>query len=73
MDNYESGFSRIGINLREEQIDTLKIRLNEHFEIREEWSKFQKEWVEDFIFLLRENKLQTMILKWQPILGLLKI
>ena len=56
LDNYESGFSRIGINLREEQIDTLKIRLNEHIEIREEWSKFQKEWVEDFILLLRENQ-----------------
>ena len=44
------------LNLREEQIDTLKIRLNEHFEIREEWSKFQKEWVEEFILLLRENQ-----------------
>lgn len=55
LDNYISGFDRIGINLRKDQIDELKLRLSKHQEIRQEWSDLQQLWINEFIQLLRNS------------------
>jgi hypothetical protein len=55
LDNYISGFDRIGINLRKDQIDELKLRLSKHQEIRQEWSDLQQLWINEFIQLLRNR------------------
>ena len=55
LDNYTSGFDRIGINLRKDQIDELKLRLINHQEIRQEWSDLQQLWINEFIQLLRNS------------------
>ena len=56
IDNYISGFDRVGIKLRDDQIDKIKLKLENHIEVREEWSNLQEEWIEEFIQLLRNNQ-----------------
>ena len=56
IDNYISGFDRVGIKLRDDQIDKIKLKLENHIEVREEWSKLQEEWIEEFIQLLKNNQ-----------------
>ena len=56
IDNYISGFDRVGIKLREDQIDEINLKLENHIEVREEWSNLQEQWIEEFIQLLKNNK-----------------
>jgi len=56
IDNYISGFDRVGIKLREDQIDEINLKLENHIEVREEWSNLQEQWIEKFIQLLKNNK-----------------
>ena len=56
IDNYISGFDRVGIKLREDQIDEINLKLENHIEVREEWSNLQEQWIEEFIKLLKNNK-----------------
>ena len=56
IDNYVSGFDRVGIKLRDDQIDKIKLKLENHIEVREEWSNLQEEWIEEFIQLLKNNQ-----------------
>ncbi len=56
LENYIAGFDRIGINLREDQIDAININLANHNNTREEWSNLQQDWVEEFIELLKTNQ-----------------
>ena len=56
IDNYISGFDRVGIKLREDQIDEINLKLENHIEVREEWSNLQDQWIEEFIQLLKNNK-----------------
>ena len=56
IDNYISGFDRVGIKLREDQIDEINLKLKNHIEVREEWSNLQEQWTEEFIQLLKKNK-----------------
>ena len=56
IDNYISGFDRVGIKLRDDQIDEINLRLENHIEVREEWSNLQEQWIEEFIQLLKNNK-----------------
>ena len=55
LDNYISGFDRIGIKLRDEQIEEVKLKLRNHIEIRQEWSDLQQSWIEEFIQLLKNS------------------
>ena len=56
LENYIAGFDRIGINLREDQIDAININLASHNNTRAEWSNLQQDWVEEFIELLKTNQ-----------------
>ena len=56
IDNYISGFDRVGIKLREDQIDEINLKLENHIEVREEWSNLQEQWIEEFIQLLKNNQ-----------------
>ena len=56
IDNYISGFDRVGIKLRDDQIDEINLKLESHIEVREEWSNLQEQWIEEFIQLLKNNK-----------------
>ena len=56
IDNYISGFDRIGIKLRDDQIDEINLKLEDHIEVREEWSSLQEQWIEDFVQLLKYNQ-----------------
>ena len=56
LENYIAGFDRIGINLREDQIDAININLASHNNTREEWSNLQQDWVDEFIELLKTNQ-----------------
>ena len=49
-------FDRIGIKLRDDQIDEINLKLENHIEVREEWSNLQEQWIEDFIQLLKYNQ-----------------
>ena len=55
-DSYIAGFDRVGIKLRDDQIDEISLKLENHIEVREEWSNLQEEWIEEFIQLLRNNQ-----------------
>ena len=55
LDNYISGFDRIGIKLRDKQIEEVKLKLGNHIEIRQEWSDLQQRWIEEFIQLLKNG------------------
>ena len=56
LENYIAGFDRIGINLREDQIDAINTNLASHNNTREEWSNLQQDWVEELIELLKTNQ-----------------
>ena len=56
IDNYISGFDRVGIKLRDDQIDEIKLKLENHIDVRGEWSNLQEEWIEKFIQLLKNNQ-----------------
>ena len=56
IDNYISGFDRAGIKLRDDQIDEINLKLENHIDVREEWSNLQEQWIEEFIQLLKNNK-----------------
>ena len=55
LENYISGFDRIGIDLRDDQLETIKIKLENHIEVRKEWSKLQQNWINEFVQLLKRN------------------
>lgn len=55
LENYISGFDRIGIRLRDDQLETIKIKLENHVEVRKEWSKLQQNWTNEFVQLLKRN------------------
>ena len=63
IDNYISGFDRVGIKLRDDQIDKIKLKLENHIEVREEWSNLQEQWIEEFIQLLKNNQSSKKELK----------
>ena len=56
LENYVSGFDRVGIILREDQITIIRSKLQTYIPLRAEWSSFQEEWVNEFIQLLKQNK-----------------
>jgi hypothetical protein len=56
IDNYISGFDRVGLKLRDDQIDEINLKLENHIEVRKEWSNLQEQWIEEFIQLLKNNK-----------------
>tara|TARA_Y100001936_G_C16048873_1_gene656456 strand:- start:866 stop:1726 length:861 start_codon:yes stop_codon:yes gene_type:complete len=53
LDNYISGFERIGIDLRDDQMEDIKLQLEQYLEISKEWSDLRQKWIEDFIKLLK--------------------
>jgi len=55
LENYISGFDRIGIDLRDDQLETIKIKLEKHKEVRKEWSELQQNWINEFVQLLKRN------------------
>lgn len=55
LDNYISGFDRVGIKLRDKQIEEVKLKLGNHIEIRQEWSDLQQSWIKEFIQLLKKS------------------
>ena len=55
LDNYVSGFDRVGIILREDQITIIRSKLQTYIPLRAEWSSLQEEWVNEFIQLLKQN------------------
>ena len=56
IDNYISGFDRVGIKLRDDQIDEINLKLENHIEVRKDWSNLQEQWIDEFIQLLKNNK-----------------
>ena len=56
LNNYLSGFERIGIDLRDDQLEKIELKLRLHIEIAEEWYELRRNWTEDFIRLLKRNK-----------------
>ncbi len=56
LENYVSGFDRVGIILREDQITIIRSKLQTYIPLRAEWSSLQEEWVNEFIQLLKQNK-----------------
>ncbi|MDB3994701.1 DUF6279 family lipoprotein [Gammaproteobacteria bacterium] len=55
LENYVSGFDRVGIILREDQITIIRFKLQTYIPLRAEWSSLQEEWVNEFIQLLKQN------------------
>ena len=55
LENYVSGFDRVGIILREDQITIIRSKLQTYIPLRAEWSSLQEEWVNEFIQLLKKN------------------
>ena len=55
LENYVSGFDRVGIILREDQITIIRSKLQTYIPLRAEWSSLQEEWVIEFIQLLKQN------------------
>ena len=56
LDNYISGFERIGIDLRDDQIEDIMLQLEQYLEISNEWSDLRQQWIEDFIKLLKNRE-----------------
>ena len=56
LDNYISGFERIGIDLRDDQSEDIKLQLEQYLEISNEWSDLRQQWTEDFIKLLKNRE-----------------
>ena len=55
LENYVSGFDRVGIILREDQITIIRSKLQTYIPLRAQWSSLQEEWVNEFIQLLKQN------------------
>ena len=55
LENYVSGFDRVGMILREDQITIIRSKLQTYIPLRAEWSSLQEEWVNEFIQLLKQN------------------
>ena len=55
LENYVSGFDRVGIILREDQITIIRSKLQTYIPLRAEWSSLQEGWVNEFIQLLKQN------------------
>ncbi|MDB3976615.1 DUF6279 family lipoprotein [Gammaproteobacteria bacterium] len=55
LENYVSGFDKVGIILREDQITIIRSKLQTYIPLRAEWSSLQEEWVNEFIQLLKQN------------------
>ena len=55
LENYISGFDRIGIRLRDDQLETIKIKLENYVEVGKEWSELQQNWTNEFVQLLKRN------------------
>ena len=55
LENYVSGFERVGIILREDQITIIRSKLQTYIPLRAEWSSLQEEWVNEFIQLLKQS------------------
>ena len=55
LENYVSGFDRVGIILSEDQITIIRSKLQTYIPLRAEWSSLQEEWVKEFIQLLKQN------------------
>ena len=59
LENYVSGFDRVGIILREDQITIIRSKLQTYIPLRAEWSSLQEEWVNEFIQLLKQNNSES--------------
>jgi len=55
LENFVSGFNRVGIKLDDSQLMLIEGKLNRYAEVREEWSNLQKIWIDEFIDLLRQK------------------
>lgn len=55
LENYISGFDRIGIDLTDDQVEAIKLKLENHIEVRKEWSELQQNWINEFVQLLKRN------------------
>ena len=55
LENFVSGFNRVGIKLDDSQLMLIDGKLNNYAEVREEWSNLQKIWIDEFIDLLRQK------------------
>ena len=67
LDNFVSGFNRVGIKLDDSQLMLIEGKLNNYAEVREEWSNLQKIWIDEFIDLLRQkdaDEYSTMMLNY---------
>ena len=56
LDNYKSGFDRLGIKLNKDQLNLIETKLQNYNEIRKEWSDLQKSWIEEFLRILSTNR-----------------
>ena len=67
LENFVSGFNRVGIKLDDSQLMLIEGKLNNYAEVREEWSNLQKIWIDEFIDLLRQkdaDEYSTMMLNY---------
>ena len=67
LENFVSGFNRVGIKLDDSQLMLIAGKLNNYAEVREEWSNLQKIWIDEFIDLLRQkdaDEYSTMMLNY---------
>ena len=67
LENFVSGFNRVGIKLDDSQLMLIEGKLNRYAEVREEWSNLQKIWIDEFIDLLRQkdsDEYSTMMLNY---------
>ena len=56
LENYKTGFDRVGIKLKKNQLEFIESKLKGYIEIRKEWSDLQQEWIEEFLNLLNNNR-----------------
>jgi len=54
-ERYTKGFSRFGISLNDEQLDIVREASNKTFDIIEEWSFYQKKWIDKLILILKNK------------------
>ena len=67
LENFVSGFNRVGIKLDDSQLMLIDGKLNNYAEVREEWSNLQKIWIDEFIDLLKQkdaDEYSTMMLNY---------
>ena len=56
LENYKTGFDRVGIKLKKNQLELIESKLKGYIEIRKEWSDLQQDWIEEFLTLLNDNQ-----------------